>query len=139
MSHALWTLHFISCVIRSNPLGCAVAITALSVIIDENLSARAARLGEIFRVNLRNINSPLIKDVRGRGLLNAVVINEAQSVKKRTAWQLCLLMKSRGVLAKPTHQNIIRFAPPLVITESALHKAIAIIKQAIVDFDIVRK
>jgi len=100
-------------------------------------SARAARLGEIFRVNIRNINSPLIKDVRGKGLLNAVVINEAQSVKKRTAWQLCLLMKSRGVLAKPTHQTVIRFAPPLVITESALHKAIAIIKQAILDFDII--
>jgi len=120
-----------------NPLGCAVAMTALSVIIDENLSARAARLGEIFRVSIRNINSPLIKDVRGKGLLNAVVINEAQSVKKRTAWQLCLLMKSRGVLAKPTHQNIIRFAPPLVITESTLHKAIATIKQSILDFDII--
>jgi len=110
-------------------------MTALSVIIDEDLSARATRLGEIFRVSIRSINSPLIKAVRGRGLLNAVVIDEAKSVKKRTAWQLCLLMQSRGVLAKPTHQNIIRFAPPLVISESTLHQAIGIIKQSILDFD----
>jgi ornithine--oxo-acid transaminase len=114
-------------------------MTALSVIVDEDLSARAARLGAIFRVSIKSINSPLIKDVRGKGLLNAVVIDETKSVKKRTAWQLCLLMKARGVLAKPTHQNIIRFAPPLVISESTLHKALGIIKQSILDFDTVRE
>ncbi len=82
-----------------NPLGCAVAITALDVLVDEGLVERAQRLGEIFRSEVRAINSPLVKLVRGRGLLNAVVIDESASKKGRTAWQLCLLMKSKGWVA----------------------------------------
>ena len=92
--------------IRSNPLGCAVAMTALDVLVDEDLANRADVLGEKFRSAVRAINSPLVKTVRGRGLLNAVVIDEERSVKGRTAWQLCLLLKSRGLLAKPTHVNM---------------------------------
>lgn len=81
-------------------------MTALDVLIEENLAQRAEVLGEKFRSSIRAINSPLITTVRGRGLLNAVVIDEAKSSKGRTAWQLCLLLKSRGVLAKPTHVNV---------------------------------
>lgn len=89
-----------------NPLGCAVAITALEVLVEEDLSGRAELLGEKFRQGVRAINSPLVQEVRGRGLLNAVVLDESKSVKGRTAWQFCLLLKSRGVLAKPTHVNM---------------------------------
>lgn len=81
-------------------------MTALRVLVDEKLAERADVLGEKFRSSVRALNSPLVKLVRGRGLLNAVVIDEAKSVMKRTAWQLCLLLKSRGVLAKPTHVNV---------------------------------
>jgi ornithine--oxo-acid transaminase len=118
-----------------NPLGCAVAQAALRVLVDENLADRAARLGEAFRTKVRALNSPLVKEVRGRGLLNAVVIDEEKSTRGRTAWQLCLLLKSRGVLAKPTHVNIIRFAPPLVIEEADLEKAIKIIGDCLNDLD----
>ncbi|KAI0758920.1 ornithine-oxo-acid aminotransferase [Fomes fomentarius] len=118
-----------------NPLGCAVAMTALDVLVEEKLSQRAEMLGETFRSAVRAINSPLVKEVRGRGLLNAIVIDEQSSAKGRTAWQLCLLLKSRGVLAKPTHVNIIRFAPPLVITEADLLKAVDIIKSSMEDLD----
>ncbi|KAI9435792.1 ornithine-oxo-acid aminotransferase [Lactarius indigo] len=118
-----------------NPLGCAVAMTALDVLIEERLAERAQRLGEQFRSGVRALRSPLIQEVRGRGLLNAVVMDEKASTRGRTAWQLCLLLKSRGVLAKPTHVNIIRFAPPLVISEEDLQKAIEIIKQALIDLD----
>jgi ornithine--oxo-acid transaminase len=93
-------------VCRRNPLGCAVAMTALRVLVDEKLAERADILGEKFRSALRAINSPLVKTVRGRGLLNAVVMDEEMSSKGRTAWQFCLLLKSRGVLAKPTHVNM---------------------------------
>lgn len=89
-----------------NPLGCAVAMTALDVLIEERLAERAQRLGEQFRNGVRELRSPLIKEVRGRGLFNAIVINESASTRGRTAWQLCLLLKSRGVLAKPTHVNM---------------------------------
>ena len=90
-----------------NPLGCAVAMTALNVIQDERLAANAERLGRIFRerMNALKDKSPLIKEVRGKGLLNAVVIDESASLRGHTAWQFCLLLKSRGVLAKPTHVN----------------------------------
>jgi ornithine--oxo-acid transaminase len=81
-------------------------MTALNVLIDEKLSERAFKLGEYFRQAVRDLESPLVKEVRGRGLLNAVVVDEKQSKKGRTAWQLCLLLKSRGVLAKPTHVNM---------------------------------
>jgi len=89
-----------------NPLGCAVASAALKVLIEEDLAARAQRLGEIFREGIRAIGSPLVATVRGRGLLNAVVIDESKSSRGRTAWQFCLLLKERGVLAKPTHVNM---------------------------------
>ena len=81
-------------------------MTALDVLVEENLSQRAEVLGEKFRSAIRAFKSPLVKEVRGRGLLNAVVIDEQNSAKGRTAWQLCLLLKSRGVLAKPTHVNM---------------------------------
>ncbi|KAF8824625.1 hypothetical protein HHX47_DHR8000316 [Lentinula edodes] len=103
-----------------NPLGCAVAMTALQVLQDEKLAERAMALVQI---------------VRGRGLLNAVVIDESKSTKGRTAWQLCLLLKSRGVLAKPTHVNIIRFAPPLVISEEDLLKSVKVLGECLNDLD----
>ncbi|KAK0440063.1 putative ornithine aminotransferase [Armillaria borealis] len=118
-----------------NPLGCAVAMTALKVLVDERLAERATVLGELFRSSVTKLNSPLVQTVRGRGLLNAVVIDESKSRKGRTAWQLCLLLKSRGVLAKPTHVNIIRFAPPLVISEEDLLKAVRIIGKCLEDLD----
>jgi ornithine--oxo-acid transaminase len=83
-----------------------VSITALQVLVDEGLVERSQKLGEFFRSSIRALNSPLVNAVRGRGLFNAVVIDETKSVKRRTAWQLCLLLKSRGVLAKPTHVNM---------------------------------
>lgn len=79
-----------------NPLGCAVAMTALDVLVKEDLANRSQRLGEIFRQGLKDLNSPFIKIIRGRGLFNGVVIDESASKKGRTAWQLCLLMKSKG-------------------------------------------
>ncbi|RIB06839.1 ornithine aminotransferase [Gigaspora rosea] len=114
-----------------NPLGSAVAIAALEVIKEENLVERSEILGNKFREALRKINSPLIQCVRGRGLLNAIVIDEQKS--NRTAWQLCLLLKSRGLLAKPTHVNIIRLAPVLSISEEDLMKGVKIIEVALKD------
>ena len=87
-------------------MACAVATTALDVLLDEQLAERAEVLGEKFRSEIRALNSPLVKEVRGRGLLNAVEIDESKSVRGRTARQLCLLLKSRGLLAKPTHVNM---------------------------------
>jgi ornithine--oxo-acid transaminase len=114
-----------------NPLGCAVAMAALQVIKDENLVDKAFAMGERLRQGLRNINSPLISIVRGRGLLNAIVIDESKSDK--TAWHLCLLLKHYGLLAKPTHDNIIRLAPPLCITAEEMDHSIAIIARALKD------
>ncbi|ORX92220.1 ornithine aminotransferase [Basidiobolus meristosporus CBS 931.73] len=115
-----------------NPLGCAVAMAALEVVKEEGLVERAERLGEIFRKELRNLNSPIVSCVRGRGLLNAIVIDQEKAAPK-TAWHLCLLLKERGLLAKPTHENIIRLAPPLVITEEQLLEGTQIIGQALKD------
>jgi len=81
-------------------------MTALDVLIEENLAERASRLGEYFRSAVRALNSPYITEVRGKGLLNAIVMDEKKSVKGRSAWQFCLLLASRGVLAKPTHENV---------------------------------
>lgn len=114
-----------------NPLGSAVAIAALEVIKEENLVERAASLGEKFREAMRKIDSPLIKCVRGRGLLNALVIDEGKCDKN--AWHLCLLLKSRGLLAKPTHGNIIRLAPALNIREEDLMNGVKIIEGALKD------
>jgi len=118
-----------------NPLGSAVAMTALQVIVDEGLVERSQRLGEIFRAGVRGFKSPLVASVRGRGLFNAVIIDESKSTKGRTALQLCLLLLSRGLLAKPTHDNIIRFSPPLVISEADLRRAIKIIGECLNDLD----
>ncbi|WFD30438.1 ornithine aminotransferase [Malassezia sp. CBS 17886] len=120
-----------------NPLGSAVAMAALDVIIDEDLCVRAEYLGATMRAALRKIKNPLMKEVRGKGLLNAIVIDETKSQTNRTAWDLCLLLKDRGVLAKPTHQNIIRLAPPLVITEEELQRGLAAIESALNDLDTV--
>ena len=108
-----------------NPLGSAIAMTALQVLKDENMIENANVLGEKFRVALRALNSPLISCVRGKGLLNAIVIDESKFDK--TAWHICLMLKHYGLLAKPTHQNIIRLAPPLCITEEELMEGVRII------------
>ncbi|MBI2607119.1 MAG: ornithine--oxo-acid transaminase [Deltaproteobacteria bacterium] len=108
-----------------NPLACAVALAALDVIRDEHLALNAARLGEVFRAGLRAIRSPAIESVRGKGLLTGVVIRAEGG---KTAWEYCLALAKEGLLAKQTRENIIRFAPPLVITEEQLHEALAVIK-----------
>jgi len=112
-----------------NPLAAAVSIASLDVLIEEKLTENAFRLGEIFRSELRSFNSPIVQTVRGKGLLNAFVISDFD----KSAWDLCLLLKDRGLLAKPTHENIIRLAPPLVIKEKELHQCISIIKGALKD------
>lgn len=111
-----------------NPLACKVAIEALQVVKDENMAERAMVLGELFRSEVAKIKSDMIELVRGKGLLNAVVI---RNMNGKTAWDVCIRMKELGLLAKPTHGNIIRFAPPLVITEEQLLEGVAIIKTAL--------
>lgn len=113
-----------------NPLGCAVAIAALEVVRDEKLTEKAETLGNQFRKGLRGIDSDAIMTVRGKGLLNAVVIDETK-LNGHTAWELCLLLKQKGLLAKPTHQHIIRLAPPLVITSAEIDTAVKIFKDAL--------
>ncbi|KAF9091615.1 ornithine aminotransferase [Mortierella sp. AD031] len=113
-----------------NPLGCAVAMAALEVIKEDKLVEKAAYLGEKFRAEVSKIQSPALALTRGRGLLNAIVIDESKA-NGRTAWQLCLLLKKKGLLAKPTHQNIIRLAPPLCITEEELMEGVRIIEEAL--------
>ncbi len=111
-----------------NPLACAVAMESLKILKDESLADNAARLGEILRRELRNIGSDMITVVRGKGLLNAIVI---KPVNGKDAWDVCLKMAEHGLLAKPTHGDIIRFAPPLVITEEQMMECVAIIKRSI--------
>lgn len=110
------------------PLACKVAMAALEVVKEENLAVKAEALGIIFRDEIQKIQSPFIKQIRGKGLLNAVVIEPHNG---KEAWDVCLTMAENGLLAKPTHQHIIRFAPPLVITEAELREAIDIIKKSI--------
>jgi ornithine--oxo-acid transaminase len=114
-----------------NPLACKVAQAALEVVIDENLAENAYRLGKIFRRELRAFDNDMITLVRGRGLLNAIVIKPKNG---KEAWDVCLKLRDNGLLAKPTHGDIIRFAPPLVITEDQLMDCIAIIKKTILSF-----
>ncbi len=114
-----------------NPLGCKVAIAALDVIKDEKLAENAERLGQIFREEMLSIDSDMIELVRGKGLLNAVAIRPKNG---KTAWDVCVAMKENGLIAKPTHEHIIRFAPPLVINEEQLREAIDIIKKTIAQF-----
>jgi ornithine--oxo-acid transaminase len=108
------------------PLAARVAVEALKVVKDEHLVENAEAMGRIFREEIKKINSPFIVEVRGRGLLNAIV---TKPIGNKTAWDICLRMMDNGLLAKPTHDDIIRFAPPLCITESELREAIGIIKQ----------
>lgn len=115
-----------------NPIAGKVAIAALDVIKDEKLAENAERLGEIFREEFRSIDSDMIELVRGRGLLNAVVIKPKGG---KTAWDVCVAMAENGVLAKPTHGHIIRFAPPLVISESQLREAMDKIKETFKQFE----
>ncbi|MFT4695075.1 MAG: ornithine--oxo-acid transaminase [Urechidicola sp.] len=119
-----------------NPLACEVAIAALEIVRDEKLSERAYKLGEIFRNELNKFieTNELVNLVRGKGLLNAIVINDTEDSK--TAWNICMNLKNNGLLAKPTHGNIIRFAPPLVITEEELMDCIEIIKTTITEYKI---
>jgi ornithine--oxo-acid transaminase len=111
-----------------NPLACAVAITALTVLKEENMTGNAALMGEYFRNGLESIRSPFIETVRGKGLLNAVVIHQTHPV---AAWDLCLELKENGLLAKPTHGNKIRFAPPLSITKSQMDECLEIIEDSL--------
>ena len=119
-----------------NPLSAAVATEALKVVLDEGLIENAYNLGKIFRDKLQKFtkNSDLVKLVRGKGLLNAIVIND--SPKSDTAWNICLKLRDNGLLAKPTHGNIIRFAPPLVITEKQLNECISIITDTLISLEI---
>lgn len=110
------------------PLACQVAKAALEVVEEEKLAERAEYLGKIFRDEMKKMNSPFVKTIRGKGLLNAVVIEPHNG---KEAWDVCLEMAKNGLLAKPTHQHIIRFAPPLVISEKELFDAIEIIKKSI--------
>ena len=133
-----------------NPLGCAVAIRALELVRDEGLVDRAERLGKIFRQGLEELKNPMLKTIRGKGLFNAIVIDETQT-GGHSAWDLCMILKEKGLLvgralkiahvkkhrnadddvkAKPTHENIIRLAPPLVITKEEIEKALRIMDAA---------
>ncbi|WP_297793492.1 ornithine--oxo-acid transaminase [uncultured Eudoraea sp.] len=118
-----------------NPLACAVAIAALEVVKSENLAEKAFCLGKLFRSEMRKLieKTSLVKLVRGKGLLNAIVINDTED--SSTAWELCIALKENGLLAKPTHGNIIRFAPPLVMTEDQLLDCISIISKTILAYE----
>ncbi|WP_374465525.1 ornithine--oxo-acid transaminase [Chryseobacterium sp.] len=117
-----------------NPIACAVAVAALDVVAEENLSERAEELGKLFRAEIEKLieQTDLITKVRGKGLLNAILINDTP--ESSTAWNLCLQLKENGLLAKPTHGNIIRLAPPLVITEEQLLDCVKIIEKTILEF-----
>ena len=117
-----------------NPVAAKVAIAALEVVKEEKLAAKARKMGELFRNEMQRIinNTDLVVKVRGRGLLNAIIVNDSPDSK--TAWNLCLALKENGLLAKPTHGNIIRFAPPLVMTEDQLLECVAIIEKTIIEF-----
>lgn len=114
-----------------NPIACKVAIAALEVVKEEKLAERAEKLGEVFRSELRKIDSDMIELVRGKGLLNAVVIRPKNG---KTAWDVCVAMKENGMLAKPTHGHIIRFAPPLIINEEQVLDAVKIFKKTMEQF-----
>ena len=117
-----------------NPLAAVVCMEALQILIDEKLADNAARLGVIFRARIQALinKTKLITLVRGKGLLNAIVIND--SPESETAWNLCIEFMKKGLLAKPTHGNIIRFAPPLIITEEQVHECCDIIEKCVLNF-----
>ena len=118
-----------------NPMACSVAMEALEVIRDEKLTQNARYLGELFRTALQKYieTSTIVLKVRGKGLLNAIVINDTET--SDTAWNICLQLKDNGLLAKPTHGNIIRFAPPLVMTEDQLYECVEIITKTLKAFE----
>ncbi len=118
-----------------NPLASSIAIESLKVVLDENLSEKSYKLGNVFREKLNKYisGSKLVNLVRGKGLLNAILINDKEDSK--TAWNICLKLKDKGLLAKPTHGNIIRFAPPLVISEIELKECIDIILSTLKEFE----
>ena len=109
-----------------------IAIAALEVLKEEKLAENAEAMGKIFRAGLREIGSPLIELIRGRGLMNAIVI---RSQKGMEAWDVCLALKDKGILAKPTHQHIIRFTPPCIITEEQIRDSLAAIKETFAELD----
>lgn len=111
-----------------NPLACAVAMAALDVLREENLAENADRMGQLLRAKLEQLQSPHIKTIRGKGLLNAIVIDHPNP---EAAWELCLLLKERGLLAKPTHGDKIRFAPPLIINKDQINESVSIIASAL--------
>ena len=117
-----------------NPLACVVAKAALEVVLEEKLAENAQRLGEKFRSKMNELiqKTNLVTKVRGKGLLNAIVIND--NPESSTAWDICMQLKENGLLAKPTHGNIIRFAPPLVMTEEQLDDCVSIIEKTILEF-----
>lgn len=116
-----------------NPIAAKVAIAAMEVLREENLADNAERLGKIFRKKLKGIDSELIEIVRGKGLLNAVAIKPVNGI---SAWDVCVALKNNGLLAKPTHEHIIRFTPPLVITEEQLLEALTIIEKTFAEFGV---
>lgn len=115
-----------------NPIAAKVSIAALKVVKDENLADNAEKLGKVFRERMNTIHSEMVELVRGKGLLNAVVIKPKNG---KTAWDVCLKLRDRGLLAKPTHEHIIRFAPPLVINKMELMEAIGIIENTMAEFE----
>jgi ornithine--oxo-acid transaminase len=115
-----------------NPLACAVAMAALQVLKDENMADNAAAMGNLLRSEIEKLNSPLITLVRGKGLLNAIQINHPNP---EAAWDLCLTLKENGLLAKPTHGDKIRFAPPLLITAAQVMECVAIIGKSLKTFE----
>ncbi|MEI7523975.1 MAG: ornithine--oxo-acid transaminase [Mariniphaga sp.] len=114
-----------------NPIAAKVAVAAMEVLLDEKLAENATRMGQLFRDEMKSFKSPLIAEVRGKGLLNAIQINSADG---KRAWDLCLKMKENGILAKPTHEHTIRFTPPLIITEAQMREAIVLIQQSMTEF-----
>ena len=118
-----------------NPLACAVAVAALEVVKEEKLAENANKLGKIFRERMQELveTTELVRLVRGKGLLNAIVINDTED--SSTAWDICMKLRDNGLLAKPTHGNIIRFAPPLVMNEEQLEDCISIIEDTIKNFN----
>lgn len=111
-----------------NPLACAVAMKSLEVLKSEKMAENAEAMGMLLRKEIENLHSPLIKLVRGKGLLNAIVINHSDP---EVSWELCLHLKDLGLLAKPTHGDKIRFAPPLIINEAQIKEAVGIIAEAL--------
>ncbi len=115
-----------------NPLAAVLAMEAIKIIDDENLASNSEEMGVFFRKEMQNVKSPLIKEVRGKGLLNAITIEPTNG---KQAWDVCLQMKKEGLIAKPTHEHIIRFTPPLIINKKQLQEAIYMIKTALKKFE----